>query len=468
VSKPQEQASVQINWQKLAQAIDFTPTDKQRYIIENTDRFNTIVGGKRVGKSKLIAFLALLELLKIEKTIWVVAPQYALGKVIWGYLFMWANKYLSDILKPNTQFLMIKNKVTGSTLELKSADNEKSLKGVGLDLLIVDEAGDVGENIWNEFLRPNIAELRPSGEKGRAFLIGNSNYFGSWWHQMVENKEIKNKFSYHLPTVIEDERGIRSNNPEIITKDELEEIKRTTPTRDWNQQYKAAFVPGQGTVFQGILECATGDFQAPRGDRSYYIGVDLGRLQDFTVITVIDAKTWDVVYWDRFNQIDYSFQKKKILAVVDKFGKDRSRVVIDQTGLGQPIVDDLERKGISVEGIRFSNESKKDLIERLSLHIEQKKISYPEVEVLIEELQVFSYTMSKTGKVVYNAPSGFHDDAVISLALAAWNLDGEPQRGSRRAISQKEKISESRKSRFGTIFTKEISKTNPMPRRSYV
>ena len=76
--------------------------------------------------------------------------------------------------------------------------------------------------------------------------------------------------------------------------------------------------------------------------------------------------------------------------------------------------------GIACEGYHLSNTSKQHLIEHLAVGIEQRFVTFPKIDVLIHELQVFEYEITRAGNLRYNAPSGFHDDCVISLALAYW------------------------------------------------
>jgi hypothetical protein len=76
--------------------------------------------------------------------------------------------------------------------------------------------------------------------------------------------------------------------------------------------------------------------------------------------------------------------------------------------------------GVQVEGYKFTNASKKDLVENLSIAIENKNISYPDIPVLLSELGLFGYKISPAGVTSYSAPEGYHDDCVIALALAAW------------------------------------------------
>lgn len=414
---------MQINPEQLKGVIGFKPTEKQGEILANLKRFNVVVGGRRVGKTYLISYLALRELLVGQRQIWVVAPQYNLCKRVWDYLHEWAIRHFSESLQINKSEMTISNLVTGSLLELKSAENLPSLKGKGLDLLIVDEAGDVPEEVWDKYLRGNIAEIRPAlgREKGRAVLIGNASSIGSWFYRLYETDTIEDKFSYWLPSAVErNGEVIASNNPEIISLQELKEIKTSSSSRTWEVEWMARFLPGQGQVFRNVRNNIRETSSPPFYSHRYLMGVDLARKQDFSVISVVDIGTGDLVYFSRFQELDWGFQKAKIVDIAKHY--NNARIKIDATGLGDVILHDLEREKVNVEGINFTIDTKKQIIEKLALLIEKGDIHYPEVDALISELEAFEYLYSKTGKIVYSAPSGLHDDCVISLALAVAEL----------------------------------------------
>ena len=95
---------------------------------------------------------------------------------------------------------------------------------------------------------------------------------------------------------------------------------------------------------------------------------------------------------------------------------------MDATGPGDPLLEQVKKLGLSVTGIHFTNTTKQQLIENLALQIEQKKVSFPEISELINELSIYEYELTRAGNVTYAAPSGYHDDSVISLALAVWEI----------------------------------------------
>lgn len=96
--------------------------------------------------------------------------------------------------------------------------------------------------------------------------------------------------------------------------------------------------------------------------------------------------------------------------------------MLDATGIGDPIADDLLRAGVPVEPIKLTNESKKQIIEKLSNWIELGNCKMLNLEETKREFTNFTYDMTSQGRILYQAPLGFHDDIVISHALAVWGL----------------------------------------------
>jgi hypothetical protein len=98
---------------------------------------------------------------------------------------------------------------------------------------------------------------------------------------------------------------------------------------------------------------------------------------------------------------------------------------VDQTGIGDPIVEEFRKRGMDVEGFIFSGPSKKGLVEALVLACDQGRISVPAVPrfgFYREELEAFEYQFSESGEIRYGAPTGMNDDGVMSLALAVSGL----------------------------------------------
>lgn len=99
----------------------------------------------------------------------------------------------------------------------------------------------------------------------------------------------------------------------------------------------------------------------------------------------------------------------------------------DATGVGDPIVEDLSQRCPTVEPFVFTEKSRTDILTNLAIKLEQDRLGLPDDEGLIAELQSFRYEMiGERGKTRIQVPEGMHDDRVMSLALAAWELPDRP------------------------------------------
>jgi hypothetical protein len=135
---------------------------------------------------------------------------------------------------------------------------------------------------------------------------------------------------------------------------------------------------------------------------------------------------------ERFNHLDWPIQKERILAFARKY---RGRLILDATGIGDPIFDDLKHVYVDIEGFKLTSASKTSLIQRLIVAVEQRKVMWPSFastvqeprvmdgvcadwQVLTNEMKRYEYEILPSGTITYNAPAGYHDDCVMALALA--------------------------------------------------
>ena len=340
---------------------------------------------------------------KRKQRVWVVAPTFPLVREDW----MTAEVLLRDAITDKKQTERRMDFQPYGFIEFKSADRgADGLIGAGLDGCIVDEAKLVSKEAWEQGLRPALAD-----KKGRALFISTPkgrNYFYDLFLK-GRNGTDKEWKSWQYPT---------NTNP-YFPKSEWEVIRQTTPDMIFKQEYLADFLENEATVFKNIERCLRGTFEQPDDKEYYTVGVDLGKAEDFTVITVMKNKTCQVVDVYRMNQVDWSLQKKIILGFAKRY--KHSLFYVDSTGLGDPIEEDLRASGVNTKDYKFTSASKQELIEQLIVAIEQGLIGIPvcvSTQFLIDELKAFSYDITKSGHVRYSAPEGLHDDGVISLGLA--------------------------------------------------
>ncbi len=185
-------------------------------------------------------------------------------------------------------------------------------------------------------------------------------------------------------------------------------------------------------MFRNVRDCATGELRAARHGERFRIGVDLAKVEDYTVIVVMNRQR-EVVHVDRFNRIDWNLQIGRIRSVAQAFRHDS--VLVDSTGAGEPIYESLLHAGCHAQPYPFTQRSKSALVDALAMMFEQGQIVLPRPELWpegIDELEAFEYSISDAGNVRSSAPAGMHDDCVMALALAAWYLrPSQPDRSSR-------------------------------------
>lgn len=397
--------------------IPFYPQKYQKEILIHPARYKVIVRGRRGGKTEEEIQGVVMDAVTNPGRHWLVGPNYRqIKSIAWTRL-----KAVLDVDKDwifNEQELYAHNpnilddKGTPTRIELKGADKEDSLVGVALKSLRVDEAALVKSHVWNQVLRPMLADYEApayfySTPRGK-------NWFYDLYMRGV-NGDAGWK-SWRQPTAIN----------AYIKPDEISESKKDMTEMMFSQEIMAEFLSEETGVFKKIRQCIVGEYKPAVLGRFYVIGIDLAKTVDFTVMTVIDSVTRQIVAWERFQDLAWSIQKIKIQQLSLRY--NNALCIIDSTGIGDPIVEDLQNSGLSLwyqadrPGFKFTNDTKSQLINNLSIAIEQRRITFPYEPILIEELNAFEYNITEGGRIKYGAPEGKHDDCVISLALACWAL----------------------------------------------
>jgi phage FluMu gp28-like protein len=383
---------------------------KQQSIFDSKARFKIAAKGRRFGLTKGAANNFIEEALagKFKKGIWVDVVNSNIDRYIERYFV----PYLSLLPKEtwNWQKQAHILHINDSYIDFRSADTPETMEGFGYDKFFINEAGIVlrDKYLWDNAIRPMFWDYPSSG------VIGGTPKGKGVFYELAQRGKDPNQPEYEFFTFTP------FDNP-YIQKDIVEEDMKSMPERVIRQEIYAEFLDDSGVVFRGIGEIADSEPTKPNPDHIYSMGVDLARVQDYTVIAVYDKITNKQVYQARFNQLEWPYQKSRIAETAKHY--NNATVVMDTTGLGDPIYNDLTRDGVGIVSYKFTNESKKLLIEKLSNWIELKRVHILNIEETKKEFTNFTYDISEaTGRVHYEAPSGFHDDIVIAHALAVWDL----------------------------------------------
>ena len=258
-------------------------SNAQQTIFDDDHRFKVVIAGRRFGKT-FLAIQALCYHARIpDQEVWYVAPSYKQAKlIVWRKL----KSRLQDlrwVKKTNESELSIELK-NGSRISLKGADNEDSLRGVGLNYIILDEFADIDPEAWYEVLRPTLADT-----EGSAMFIGTPKGIANWSYDLyqyeIEFADVWKSFQYTT---------IDGGN---VKPEELELARRDLDTRTFRQEFLATFETYAGRIYYAFerKENVVDGALEPRDLDVVYVGMDFNIDPMSAVIAIRKGDTLCVV-----------------------------------------------------------------------------------------------------------------------------------------------------------------------------
>lgn len=296
----------------------------------------------------------------------------------------------------------------GATIWFKSADNPDGLYGEDVYAAVLDEATRMKEDAYIA-VRTTLTATR-----GPIRIIGNVKGKRNWAYRLARRAEAGDADMHHAKlTAFDAARARKPDGAFVLSEAEIEDARRNLPAAVFAELYLAeATDDGQNPFgLADIRACI-----APRSERPVAVwGVDLAKSVDWTVLIGLDedGHTVDVHRWQR----PWRDTIRWIRSIVGA-----TPTLVDSTGVGDPVLEELQgddHRG-SIEGFKFTSQSKQRIMEGLALDIQQRGVTFPAGPVVLE-LESFEFVYTRTG-VKYSAPEGMHDDCVCALALARTHL----------------------------------------------
>lgn len=287
--------------------------------------------------------------------------------------------------------------VFGCRIWFKSAEKPDNLYGEDVRDAVGDEVTRWRESAWTALYTTLTAT------KGKAKLIGNVKGRRNWAYKIARKAEAgEPNWSYHKLTALDAIEG------GVIEQGIVDQAKRDLPETIFNELYMAIAGDDQGNPF-GLRHISEA-ISPLHSTTPVAFGVDLAKSIDYTVIIGLD-EGGSICHYQRFNQVPWAQQKKIILEAIGD-----TPTMMDSTGVGDPITEELQQVAPNIEGFKFTSSSKQQLMEAYVSAIQQGKTTVLDNEHRVE-MESFEYEYTRTG-VRYSAPQGMHDDTVMGAALA--------------------------------------------------
>jgi len=234
----------------------------QEEVWNNPTRFKVVAAGRRTGKSRLAAWMLIVNALQASKGhVFYVAPTQGQARdIMWQTLLELGHPVIDSSHINNLQIKLI----NGTTISLKGADRPETMRGVSLKFLVMDEYADMKPDVWEQILRPALAD-----QKGEAMFIGTPmgrNHFYDLY-KYAELSEDETYQSWHFTSY---------DNP-ILDPDEIDIAKKSMSSYAFRQEFLASFEATGSEMFKE--DWVQFDEEEP-DDGDYYIAIDLAGFEE--------------------------------------------------------------------------------------------------------------------------------------------------------------------------------------------
>ena len=362
-------------------------------INENLNKYFVLNIGRQFGKTMLAMnqlYYWMFNHLGC-KCAWV-SPVYKQSKKVFEEMVLAFEG--TGLIEKNATELTIK--VGKSSLQFFSAERYDNIRGFTFDYLVCDEFAFMDEAAWTEVLRATVLV------KGKKVLL-------------ISTPKGKNHFYnlFNLDGVNEQYKSFRMSsydNP-LINPSEIDDARLTLPDHVFRQEYLAEFIDGGAGIFSPKYKEASGGVK-------FYGGVDLGRADDYSVLSIFNEKG-EQVYLNRWRHDTWSNITRQISEQINRFN---ATVNVEVNSIGDALIDQIKsqcKNPYNVQPFVTSAKSKNDIIESLAVATQTDAVTFLPIDWLQKEFDVFSFEYNaKSRTIKYGAPYGFHDDGIMATAMA--------------------------------------------------
>lgn len=382
-----------------------------KVVSERLARYVVLACGRRWGKTSFAALLCVYFALS-GKRAWWIAPTTKYARPGWRQIKALAMQVPGAVKKESEKSITFPN---GGFVQAHSAHDPDSLRGDAIHLAVFEECGYLAtEHVWTAVVRPMLTDY-----KGQAVFIGTPK--GRTWFWRL--------FQRGLDPLQPEWWCLQMPSSANITIDdldaEIEAARKDMPELIFRQEYEAEFLDDTHGFFKHVIAAATAEPQSrAMTGHQYVFGMDLGRQDDYTSISVLDCTLQAIVAVIRFNRTNFVEQEDFIKEVYALFLPEV--IVCEANSFGMVVIDRLLAQKLPVVPFVTNNASKRFACEAFSVALQDKQVTIVDDPVLTGELMAYEAHQLPGGLWKFGAPSGLHDDTVISTILAWQGFVVEP------------------------------------------
>ena len=233
----------------------------QQEVWNDKTRFKIVAAGRRTGKSRLAAWMLIVNALESERGhVFYVAPTQGQARdIMWQTLLELGNPVITSSHINNLQIKLI----NGATISLKGSDRPETMRGVSLKFLVLDEYADMKPEVFEQILRPALAD-----QKGSSLFIGTPmgrNHFYELY-KYAELDDDPTYKSWHFTSY---------DNP-LLDPEEIDVAKKSMSSYAFRQEFMASFEARGSEMFKEEWVQFT---ESPE-DGDYYVSIDLAGFEE--------------------------------------------------------------------------------------------------------------------------------------------------------------------------------------------
>lgn len=367
---------------------------------------------RQLGKSTIAEILCIETLLKVKNAnVIYITPTFTLGRKIY--------KEIVSLLTP-TNLIKSANATTltielfnNGSMQFFSAEAPQAMRGqTAKGLLVMDECAFLPDTLPNgDTLYGNIVQPLTKAHKPKVLFISTpAGKTGLFYEFALRGMNEENGYKFIKGQITDDEG---------VTEEEIEEIKRTIPPLAFRQEYMVEFLDSALTALNGFEDCFTDNYAEPSLNEQCWIGIDFSSVgSDETILTVVN-KLNKIKQYKIEGTLDQKY--KRIADIINSYNK--LQVVYAETNsIGEVMINEIKKyvknKG-KIREFLTTNDTKTECIGLLQTLIANHNITFDKKEKeLFQQMGVFVYSITKTKKITYAAKPPFHDDRIMSLAIA--------------------------------------------------